>query len=124
MSMYKSTHLDFDSAFVEAYGRHVASADKETVQAFVQCINEDLDADLIHNRFPFEYTGMMDALGVFGEGCDFAKKQITAQFIATLENLRECTSNEKVIGNGLSFDIDEMLEELNPSPYSIVVTHI
>lgn len=112
MSIHKSTHQSFDEAFVEAYGQHVASADKETVQAFIQCINEDLDADLIHNRFPFEYTGMMDALGVFGEGCDFAKKQVAAQFIATLENLKQCTSNELVIANGLSFNIDEMLEEL------------
>lgn len=112
MSMHKFTRHDFDAAFVEAYGLHVASADKETVRTFIQCVNEDLDADLIHNRFPFEYTGMMDALGVFGEGCDFAKKQVAAQFIATLENLRQCTSNERVIANGLSFTIDEMLEEL------------
>lgn len=112
MNMPKSIQIDFDTAFVEAYGQHVASADKATVQAFIQCVNEDLDADLIHNRFPFEYTGMMDALGVFGEGCDFAKKQVAAQFIATLENLKQCTSNELVISNGLSFNIDEMLEQL------------
>jgi hypothetical protein len=112
MSMHKSTHQSFEEAFVEAYGQHVASADKETVQAFIQCINEDLDADQIHNSFPFEYTGMMDAIGVFGEGCDFAKKQVAAQFIATLENLKQCTSNELVITDGLSFNIDEVLQEL------------
>lgn len=110
--MHKNTPQSFDEAFVEAYGQHVASANKETVQAFIQCVNEGLDGDVIYNRFPFEYTGMMDALGVFGEGCDFAKKQVAAQFIAALENLRQCTSNEMVIADGVSFSIDEMLEDL------------
>lgn len=92
----------------------MANASDEVAHAFFHALNADIDPDELHKRFPSDYTSLMDARGMFEEGCAFERAWLVPALITALEQLASYTSNEMVIANGVVFNMRTMLKLLKP----------
>lgn len=64
-------------AFENAYNSNVANCDRETLHRFMDMYlsGEEIDPNVIYDKFPDCYTSIMDAIGVWYHAIRFALTQ-------------------------------------------------
>lgn len=65
--------MSYDAAFIEAYRSNVAVAPKDVVKTFMSRYHED--HNIVYKDYSEYYTSIMDALGMFEAGIQFAKEK-------------------------------------------------
>ena len=65
--------MNYDEAFIKAYGKSVAVAPKDILKDFMDRYHEDHDD--LYEEFKEHYTSIMDAIGMWDAGIKFAQQQ-------------------------------------------------
>lgn len=101
--------MNYNEAFIEAYGKSVATAPEKILKEFMARYDEDHDD--LYEEFKEYYSSIMDAIGMWDAGIKFAQQQQNKNFLICLRQLQDMTDNNHAYDplTNQSFNIAEQL---------------